>query len=97
VQVFPGQGLRREFVLVTHEDYLYAVLARSPLGSCLFSDVRVLVSPFTTTDMAVPDPTLAGAPPRRTLYRKLRDIVLCLAPDGMINIARRVRRRSFQR
>ena len=48
VPVLPLQELRRDMVLVTKDDYVYAVLARPQLGSCLFSDIRVLVTPFVT-------------------------------------------------
>jgi hypothetical protein len=45
VSMLPLQELRRDLVLVTKDDSVYAVLARPQLGSPLFSDIRVLVTP----------------------------------------------------
>jgi SAM-dependent methyltransferase len=91
VSIAPGQLVQTEFALAAEEEYLYAILAVMQTGSCLFSNIRVEVSPFekTVRTQTIVSPPLL--PRTKLVLQVVRASVKAWSPEWAKRIYRRAR------
>jgi hypothetical protein len=86
-----GQLVQTEFALAAEEEYVYAILAVMQTGSCLFSNIRVEVSPFekTVRTQTIVSPPLL--PRTKSVLQVVRASVKAWSPEWAKRIYHRAR------